>query len=76
MDVLTQYAWIVWLGGGILGYVAGQMILEDKIIVRWLGDVADTLHRPVPIVIGVIIAILGWWLARTSSARKKVPENV
>src|ERR1043166_9902171 len=28
--LMNRHAWIVWLGGGILGKVAGQMILEDR----------------------------------------------
>ena len=74
--LMNRYAWVVWLGGGVLGYVAGQMMLEDKIVIGWLGDLAATLHRPAPVALGALISALGWWLARGVAARKKVPEHV
>src|SRR5712691_704426 len=72
--LMNRYVWIVWLGGGLLGYVAGEMMLEDPVIVRWFGDPAALLHRPVPITIGAVVTALGWWLA--SGKRAKVPEKL
>ena len=72
--LMNRWVWIVWLGGGVLGYVAGEMILEDPIIVRLLGEAAHLLHRVIPIVIGVGVTALGWWLA--NGKRVKVPEKV
>ena len=72
--LMNRYVWIVWLGGGLLGYVAGEMILEDPLIVRWLGDTAALLHRPLPIAIGAVVTALGWWMA--SGKRAKVPEKI
>jgi YjbE family integral membrane protein len=72
--LMNRYVWIVWLGGGLLGYVAGEMMLEDPLIVRWLGDTAALLHRPVPIAIGAVVTALGWWLA--TGKRAKVPEKI
>jgi YjbE family integral membrane protein len=72
--LMNRYVWIVWLGGGLLGYVAGEMMLEDPLIVRWLGDAAALLHRPVPIAIGAVVTALGWWMA--SGKRAKVPEKI
>jgi YjbE family integral membrane protein len=72
--LMNRYIWIVWLGGGLLGYVAGEMMLEDPIVVRWLGEAASVLHRPVPVVIGVVVTAVGWWLAM--GKRAKVPEKL
>ncbi len=63
--LMARYAWIVWLGGGILGYVAGEMILKDRIIVGRLGQaLADLLDRFLPIALGVLMTVIGWWVAR------------
>jgi YjbE family integral membrane protein len=74
--LMNRYAWIVWLGGGVLGYVAGEMLLDDQVVTRWLGETATTLHRPFPLAVGAAVTVLGWWLARTARAQRKVPENV
>jgi YjbE family integral membrane protein len=85
--LMNRYPWIVWLGGGILGKVAGEMIIEDQIIEGWLGDIAKPMHytspigvsfnlHPFPIVLGVVIALIGWWLAHSHHAAHRVPEDV
>jgi YjbE family integral membrane protein len=62
--MMGRWVWIVWLGGGILGYVAGEMMITDPVIHGWLGKAADALHRPLPIVLFVALTALGWWLSR------------
>jgi len=70
--LMNRYPWIVWLGGGILGYVAGEMILRDDLMRVWLGAVAHLLHRPLPVGLSVILTGLGWWFAR---ATRPVPRH-
>src|SRR5207244_2534302 len=60
--LMNRYTWIVWLGGGLLGYVAGEMLIEDPVLRRWFGDGAAVLRSAVPIGIGVAVTGLGWWL--------------
>ncbi len=63
--LMGRYPWIVWLGGGILGYVAGEMMLKDPIVLGWLGPgAAHRLHRLLPIALGVVMTAFGWWFAR------------
>ena len=62
--LMSRYAWIVWLGGGILGYVAAKMMLDDAVVKGWLGASAHALHYPLPIFAGVVLTLVGWWLAR------------
>ncbi len=81
--LMNRYTWIVWLGGGVLGKVAGQMILEDHALGAWsyaqpieyalAGRIAVNLH-PFPIVLAVVIAAVGWWLSRRPHAA--VPEDI
>src|SRR2546421_200065 len=61
------------LGGGILGYVAGEMILKDHGLARWIDHSTPGLGL-LPLVPGVIIVALGWWL-NSQVGRKKVPGN-
>src|SRR5256886_4410518 len=71
--LMNRYTWIVWLGGGLLGYVAGEMILEDPLVKRTLGDAAPMLHRSVPIAIGLVVTATGWWQSRERPPH--VPEE-
>jgi|SRR5437870_4271558 len=70
--LMNRYVWIVWIGGGILGYVAGEMILKDRIIVGRLGQaLADLLDRFLPIALGVLMTVIGWWVARGGGAPRR-----
>ena len=71
--LMNRFAWIIWLGGGILGYVAGAMILKDHGVERFIDPSVPGL-KFFPVVLGVIIVALGWWFT-TQVGRKKVPGN-
>jgi YjbE family integral membrane protein len=66
--LMNRYPWIIWAGGGLLGYVAGDMLLEDPLVVDWLGAVGPALEYPVPGALAVVLTGLGWWMARPQRA--------
>jgi YjbE family integral membrane protein len=67
--LMERFEWIVWLGGGILGYVAGEMVLRDHALVPWLDDsLPSGLERGLPALLGAAIVVLAWW---TSRARER-----
>ena len=70
--MMKRWVWIVWIGGGILGYVAGEMRITDPIVHDPLGGVADALHRPLPILLFAALTTLGWWLTRREHVAAKV----
>jgi YjbE family integral membrane protein len=74
--LMNRFPWIIWIGGGILGYVAGEMILKDRLVHDWLGAWSDRLHVPVALGLAVIITALGWWYAQRGRRVAKVPENI
>jgi len=72
--LMNRYTWIVWLGGGLLGYVAGQMLMEDKALHAWLGEFTTRFEEPVAIAIGALVTVIGWWEARRKPPH--VPEDI
>jgi YjbE family integral membrane protein len=66
--LMTRQPWIIWIGGGILGYVAGEMITDDPVVRGWLGAHADTVDDFVSVLLAAGLALLGWWLARTAAS--------
>lgn len=63
--LMTRYPWIVWVGGGILGEVAGDMMVHDQVVHGWLGPAADVINYPLRLVLFVGLSALGWWIARS-----------
>ena len=70
--LMNRFIWIIWIGGGILGYVAGEMIMRDKGF-GWI-DHSSPVVLWLPVAPAVMIFVLGWWLD-SQNGRKKVPGN-
>src|SRR2546421_3791489 len=71
--LMNRFTWIIWLGGGILGYVAGEMILSDQSLARFVDPDLRGLAL-LPLAPGGAVAALGWWLAR--NGRKRLPRRI
>jgi YjbE family integral membrane protein len=71
--LMERFAWTVWLGGGVLGYVAGEMIFEDPAVLRRLGG-ASALAGVVSVVPGIVIVAIGWWTNRSRALRRGEPR--
>lgn len=64
--LMNRFRIIIWLGGGVLGYVAAHMIFKDPWVSAQLGQSIADVERYVPFVLGSAIALLGWWTERGS----------
>jgi YjbE family integral membrane protein len=73
--LMARHEWIVWLGGGVLGYVAGEMMTDDPLVQRWLGPAAEGADLWLSIVLGVFVLWLGWWLARVAARHGRKPGH-
>ena len=65
--LMNRFAWIIWAGGGILGYFAVQMILHDKALARWIGTDPPAWGTPLALAVAAAITVLGWWFARNAA---------
>jgi YjbE family integral membrane protein len=66
--LMAHHAWIIWVGGGILGYVAGEMIMDDPLVRAWLGAHAEVVDDFVSVLLAAGLTLLGWWLARAATS--------
>jgi YjbE family integral membrane protein len=63
MKVMDRFPIIITIGGGLLGYVAGEMAVTDNAIVGWIEHHAPYLHTWLPILGAVFVVAVGKWLA-------------
>ena len=61
--LMNRVPWIIWLGGAVLGYVAGDMILDDEALRLFLGEAATPFTQIIPIALAMALGALGWWFA-------------
>jgi YjbE family integral membrane protein len=67
--LMARHEWIVWVGGAVLGYVAGEMMANDPVVERWLGRAAEAADQWLSLVLGMFVLGLGWWFGREAARR-------
>ena len=63
MKVMDRFPIIITIGGGLLGYVAGEMAVTDSAIAGWIEHHVPYLHTWLPILGAVFVVAMGKWLA-------------
>jgi YjbE family integral membrane protein len=69
--LMQRVASIVWLGGAILGYVAGEMIAADQIVQPFIGTLSSIVQTGLPIGLALMLFVLGW----VTSGRLPLPAT-
>lgn len=68
LKLIDRFPVIIYLGGALLGYVAGEMLLSEKLIAEMLESVPHLLHLLVPVGCAVLVVLAGLWLAARMAA--------
>jgi YjbE family integral membrane protein len=73
--LMARFWWIVDLGAAILGWVAGEMILGDRVVQEWLGGhPSPVVTRAVQGALAILVIVVGRLWARRRS-RVTVPAG-
>jgi YjbE family integral membrane protein len=66
MALLNRFPILVWAGAGLLGWVAGEIMIKDAAVVRWLGEaVVERWHLWAAAAGVVFVIAVGWAIKRT-----------
>jgi YjbE family integral membrane protein len=66
--LMNRYPWIILIAGGILGEVAGKMILHDHFVTTRFGDIPDAVEWAVRLGLAFGVIAIGWLTVRRRSA--------
>jgi len=66
--LMNRYPWIILVAGGILGEVAGKMMLHDQFITNRFGDAPDGVEAALRIALALAIMLVGWLVTRRRAA--------
>lgn len=74
MGLLSRFPILIWAGGGLLGWVAGEMVATDPALIDAFG--AETMHSmAIPLALGVAIAVLAVGFVMRRRAAAEPPEQ-
>ena len=66
--LMNRYPWIILVAGGILGEVAGKMMLHDQFVIARFGDPPDGVEAALRIGLALAIMLVGWLVTRRRAA--------
>ena len=76
LKLIDRYPIVITLGGALLGWIAGGMMVTDIAVVRYFGEVSGT-GKIIGEVIGALLVVaLGKRLARRSLAQRSSSTTV
>jgi len=64
LKLMERFGFIVVIGAGLLGWVAGEMFVTDPAISSWVDTQAHWAHTVTPVVATMIVVTVGMWMAR------------
>jgi YjbE family integral membrane protein len=72
MRLIARFPVLVLAGGGLLGYIAGEMVIEDPALQSWIAANAAEVAWIVPPLGFAAVVAIGLWLTRRR--RRAVPH--
>ena len=72
MRLMERWPIIITLGAAILGWVSGEMVITDPVLIHWIDERADFLHWVAPIAGALFVVIVGKWLAARAAKEQGI----
>lgn len=63
LKLMNRFPFIVTAGGGLLGWVAGEMLVTDPAVSAWVNLQAHWLHTGAPLAATMAVVVTGKWFA-------------
>jgi len=76
LKLIFRFALIIYAGGALLGYVAGEMMLGDANVASLLEEMPHAIHWLFPAFCAILVVVLGVWLAARKVAVMKAVNLV
>ena len=71
LKLIDRFPFIIYAGGALLGYVAGEMLVSDKYMAPLLQSLSAA-HWLIPAICAVFVVIAGIWLAARMAVARPV----
>lgn len=77
LKLIDRFPIVVLLGAGLLGWIAGGMLVTDIFVVERIGEVSGTVKIAAEVIGALVVVGLGKWLAsRKAGVKEGASESV
>lgn len=66
--LLDRFPWLMIVGSGLLGWIAGELAISDPFVEEWLGHPGAMAHYGAAAAGALLVVAIGTWLARRQRA--------
>ncbi|MBI3145006.1 MAG: TerC family protein, partial [Pseudogulbenkiania sp.] len=74
LKLMDRFPVVITLGGGLLGWIGGSMLLGDAALADWTGHLPHWSHQLGGMAGAALVILTGTWLARRQAARVGTAE--
>jgi YjbE family integral membrane protein len=75
LKLIDRFPFIIYAGGGLLGYVAGEMLVSEALF-KTIVEAQHYLHWLIPVLCAVLVLVIGKWLELRMMATQKAVDLV
>jgi YjbE family integral membrane protein len=75
LKLIDRFSIIIYAGGGLLGYVAGEMLVSEASLNSLL-DIQHYMHWLIPVLCALLVMAVGRWLAMRKTVAGEVIDLV
>jgi len=72
LKLMERFGFIVTLGGGLLGWIAGEMLVTDPMIASWVSESGHWAHTMAPMTGAALVMLTGYWFASAAARNDAV----
>jgi YjbE family integral membrane protein len=69
MKIIERFPILIIAGGGLLGYLAGEIAIEDTAVKPWIDANMPVLHFLAPVAGIIVVVGVGWWKMARQKAK-------
>ncbi len=73
LKLIDRYPFIIYAGGALLGYVAGEMLVTEPLLRAWI-EAHHYLHWAMPVSCALLVLVLAWVISRRRAAPGEVKD--
>lgn len=75
LKLIDRFPVVVLFGAGLLGWIAGGMLVTDIAVGRWVGPLDDSIRLASEIVGAALVVAIGSWIARRRKTAQSSMED-
>ena len=76
LKLVARFPIIILAGGALLGWIGGEIIVTDPLLIDWVNENAHWLHWGARIIGAIFVVVVGKWLGNRVAAEREAKRAI